>query len=192
MSKDTKQQILTEAMQLFALQGTEGVSMRILADKVGISSSVIYHHFPDKNVLLKEAYDVTNLQLGKYRRELPQTSNASEMLKQRIYFQLDHADKIVFILKYFLSQRLHLQKVKNGYVPDKATKHIEEVLAFGKSTGEFYVEDIEKDAKVMTHAINGFVLEFFPATLTKKEKKSLVTLIQKFLLRALMKGGEKI
>jgi AcrR family transcriptional regulator len=191
MSKDTKQHILKQAMQLFALQGSEGVSMRILADKVGISSSVLYHYFSDKNVLLKEAYYITNATLGSARAALPSTTTAEDMLRQRILFQLDHAEEIVFVLKYFLSQRPMLPKVKKGYVPEKATLHIEEVLEHGKKTGEFHVDDIEEDAKVITHAINGFVLEFYPATLSKKEKEALATLIQKFLLRALMKGGEK-
>jgi AcrR family transcriptional regulator len=192
MSSDTKQNILSKAMRLFALHGSDGVSMRILADEVGIASSVIYHYFEDKNVLLKEAYDITNTNLGKYRSALPVKTTAVDMLKQRIIFQLDHAEEIVFVLKYFLSQRSTLPKVKNGYVPDKATLHIEEVLEFGNKTGEFSIKDVEEDAKVITHAINGFVLEFYPAKLSKKEKEALANLIQKFLLRALMKGGEKI
>lgn len=192
MSNDKKQEILSTAMKLFALQGSEGVSMRVLADQVGTASSVLYHYFPDKNVLLKEAYDVTNKSLGMHRANLPKTVSAVDMLRQRIIFQLDHAEEIVFVLKYFLTQRPQLPKIKNGYVPEKATRHIEEVLEYGKNTGEFRVGNVAEDAKVITHAINGFVLEFYPATLTSKEKEALVNLIQKFLLRALTKGGEKI
>ena len=192
MKLDRKQQIIDKTIHLFALQGYEGVSMRILADEVGIASSVLYHYFSDKNVLLKEIYTITNTNLGKHRAELPPTKNANDMLMQRIMFQLDHAEEIVYVLKYFLSQRRFLSKFKTGYVPPKTTQHIEEVLAFGQKTGEFYVLDIELDAKVITHAINGFILEYYPAKLTKKEKDVLADLMHNFLLRALVKGGEKI
>lgn len=191
MKIDRKQEIIQQTIHLFALQGYEGVSMRILADKVGIASSVLYYYFPDKDVLLKEVFDSTNLALGKARKELPQSKTAKEMLRQRIIFQLDHAEEIVFVLKYFLAQRRFLPKVKSGYVPDKTTLHIEEVLRFGQETKEFAIENVELDAKVITHAINGFILEYYPAKLTVKEKDELVTLIHTFLLRALMKGGEK-
>ena len=97
--------------------------------------------------------------------------------------------------KYFiyLSQNkpLTFKKYKNGYVPDKSALHIEEVLRFGIQTGEFTLKNLEDDAKVMTHAINGFLLEYYPHSPTGKEKKDLINRIYSFLIRAL-KGGEKI
>lgn len=192
MSKDRKQEIINKTIHLFALQGYEGVSMRNLADEVGIASSVLYHYFSDKNVLLKEVFDETNINLGKYRATLPVLDKASDMLKQRIIFQLDHAEEIVFVLKYFLHERRNLPKFKSGYVPEKTTRHIEEVLELGQKTGEFQIKDTALDAKVITHAINGFILEYYPAKLEENEKEEIATMIHTFLMNALTKGGEKI
>jgi AcrR family transcriptional regulator len=46
--------ILDAARELFALHGSEGVSMRGIAQKIEYSSTVIYQHFKDKETLIKE------------------------------------------------------------------------------------------------------------------------------------------
>jgi len=48
---DTRDSILENAKQLFAVQGYEGLSMRDLARALNMSASVIYHYFPDKEAL---------------------------------------------------------------------------------------------------------------------------------------------
>lgn len=191
MKPDTKQLILQKAVQSFALSGYEGFSIRILAEQIPITPSVIYHYFEDKDALLKEMFDQLNKNLGSTRSRLPKKATASEMLKQRIEFQLDNQESIVAVLKYYLAYRDTFKKFKNGYVPDKSALHIEEVLRFGMETKEFSVENLEDDAKVITHAINGFLLEYYPHIPQGKEKRALVDRIFSFLIRAL-KGGENI
>jgi hypothetical protein len=112
------------------------------------------------------------------------------MLKQRIEFQIDNQEAIVAVLKYYLAYRKKFKKFKNGFVPDKSALHIEEVLKYGLVTKEFIVDNLEDDAKVITHAINGFLLEYYPHVPKGKEKDELVCRIYQFLIRAL-KGGEK-
>lgn len=51
----SKEKILNEAIALFAQKGYTGLSMRQLAQKVGISVAAIYHHYPDKQSLYLEA-----------------------------------------------------------------------------------------------------------------------------------------
>ncbi len=188
--KNTKEIILKKATEIFAAQGYESFSIRNLADEIPLAPSVLYHYFKDKDALLKEMFDSTNRLLGLRRVKLPIPETASEMLKQRIEFQLDNCDEIVAVLKYYLAYRKDFEKFKNGFVPDKSALHIEEVLEFGKSTGEFKIEDLEDDAKVITHAINGFLLEYYPYKPKGKEKEELIERIYSFLIRAL-KGGEK-
>lgn len=55
MSGDTREYILEVAIPLFATQGYSKVSMRHLAESVGISGASIYHHFPDKQSLYLDA-----------------------------------------------------------------------------------------------------------------------------------------
>lgn len=187
----TEDKILQQTIKLFAEQGYGGVSIRNIARNVNIAPSVLYHYFPDKDTLLKAMFDKINTELGTERSELPVTATASEMLKQRIIFQLDHAAEIVAVLKFYLAYRNIFHKIPTGFVPDKAYLHIKEVFEFGIITGEFAPVNISEQAKVITHAINGFVLEYYPFIPEGKEKEDLVEQIHKFLIRAIAKGGEK-
>lgn len=47
----SKEEILDIAIPLFAESGYSAVSMRIIAQKVGISAAALYHHFPNKQSL---------------------------------------------------------------------------------------------------------------------------------------------
>jgi AcrR family transcriptional regulator len=51
----SKEEILAIAIPLFAGAGYNGVSMRTLAENIGISGAALYHHFPDKQTLYLSA-----------------------------------------------------------------------------------------------------------------------------------------
>lgn len=185
----TKDTILHKAIKNFAISGYEQFNIRDLAREIPVAPSVLYHHFKDKDTLLHEMYLYINTTLGKKRKALSTPASASDMLKQRIEFQIDNSEMIVAVLKYYLSHRKNFKKFKDGFVPDKSSLHIEEVLTYGLKTKEFSVNNLEDDAKVITHAINGFLLEYYPYKPTKLEKEKLVLKIHNFLIRAL-RGGE--
>jgi vacuolar-type H+-ATPase subunit I/STV1 len=131
-------------------------------------------------------YQHINTSLGQARALLPQTATADEMLRQRVAFQIDHAREIVAVLKYYLTYRSAFGYTGHGFVPEKAYEHMREVLARGQGTGEFAINDLDTEAKVMTHAVNGFLLEYHPYSPQGEEKKQLVETITGFLLRALV------
>lgn len=187
--KTTKKIILEKAAHHFALNGYEEFSIRTLAKEIPIAPSVLYHHFADKDALLKQMYLSLNKSLGEKRATLAPTKSASDMLRQRIEFQLDNEEAIVAVLKYYLSYRKFFKKFKGGFVPDKSSLHIEEVLIRGEKTGEFKIDNLTDDAKVITHCINGFLLEYYPYIPKGQEKIQLVEKIHTFLIRAL-KGGD--
>jgi AcrR family transcriptional regulator len=191
MTKISSTLLLEKAAELFSVSGYDAFSIRTLAQRIPITPSVIYHYYDDKDSLLKAMFDYANRQLGQARAELPHPKSASKMLMQRIEFQLDHADLIVAVLKYYLTYRNKFPRFEVGFVPDKSSLHIEEVLEYGVKTGEFVVDDLKKDAKVITHAINGFLLEYYPYRPEGKEKKELITTIYTFLVRALRGGDNK-
>ena len=186
----TRDIIIQKTTSLFAKNGYENFSMRTLAQDIPLAQSVIYHYFPDKDSLLRTMFETLNTSLGQKRRALVEPTTASDMLMQRIEFQLDNAEAIVAVLKYYLAYRRTFMKFEGGFVPDKSSLHIEEVLTKGLNTGEFYVDDLKKDAKVITHAVNGFLLEYYPDIPKGKARKELCQTIHNFLIRALMKGGE--
>lgn len=185
--EETPDIILKEATKLFAREGYGRLSMRTLAQKVKIAPSVLYYYFKDKNTLLTSMFDYVNTNLGLARAKLPPAHNSSSMLKQRIEFQLNHAEEIVAVLKFYLAYRKRFKKIPTGFVPDKGYLHIEEVLTYGINKKEIESTDIKESAKVITHAINGFLLEYYPEIPTDKEKIDLINTIHKFLWRAIKK-----
>lgn len=66
---ETRQQILVEARDLFLKKGLAGVSMRAVAEGVGVSATALYRHFSDKDELLAsllgEAFGTFGSYLGR-------------------------------------------------------------------------------------------------------------------------------
>jgi AcrR family transcriptional regulator len=187
MTKDTKERIEKEAILLFTKGGYEALSMRSLAGYSGVGLSSIYYFFKDKDILLKEIFEKLSKELGKERAKLPTRKTAQKMLEDRVNFQFEHIEKVIFILKYYLHFRPQFLRLDSGYIPEKGYLHINEVIEKGLQTGEYKSKDPVEDAKVMAHAINGFLLEYFPETPKGKELKKVTSSISNFLNRAMQK-----
>ena len=187
MTKATKLTILATAKRLFALYGYEGFSMRTLAQESGVGLSSIYHFFNDKDEVLREIFKNTSKELGIARAKLSAKSSAQQMLYDRIKFQFLHIEEVVFVLKFYLHFRPDFLRLTTGYVPKKAYLHIEEVLEVGVASGEFTIaaSEVGKEAKVIAHAINGFLLEYYPDPPKGKKLAELCSSIHMFLLRSL-------
>lgn len=50
---DTKEKIIQESLKLFSINGFEAVSIRTIADAVGIGNSALYKHFSSKQEILE-------------------------------------------------------------------------------------------------------------------------------------------
>ena len=187
MKNTTRSTIIQTAKPLFANSGYEGFSMRTLAEASNVSLSSIYHFFADKDALLKEIFDTTNTELGVIRAQLPKDETANRMLYNRIIFQFEHIEDVIFVLKYYLHFRKQFLKLNSGYIPSKGYLHIEEVLRKGFVNNEFAItaEDIPTHSKVIAHAINGFLLEYYPNPPQGRELHEVVKIIHTFLMRSL-------
>ena len=187
MTVTTKHHITRTAKSLFAKNGYEGFSMRTLAKASGVGLSSIYHFFNDKDEILNEIFTATSKELGVARAKLPKSNSAEVMLLDRIKFQFIHIEDVVFVLKYYLHFRPDFLKLSSGYLPSKAYLHIEEVLKVGVMNGEFNIKssEINKESKVIAHAINGFLLEYYPNPPKKAELEELTSSIHLFLMRSL-------
>jgi AcrR family transcriptional regulator len=183
----TRDKIIKQVAKLFAEGNMDEVSMRKLAKEVDVVPSVLYYYFPTKVSLLQAMYEESNRILGEKRAKLPIPKTANEMLRQRIEFQLDNAELIVSVLKFYLAFREKFPKLAAGYLPDKTYLHIKEVLQYGVSTGEFADEEIDDQSRVMVHAINGYLLEYFPQMPKGKDRERVVNELHTFLHRSIIK-----
>lgn len=194
MPKESKELIIKTATQLFAVSGYEGFSMRSLSEKSGLGLSSIYHFFKDKDVLLKEIFIQLSRDLGTKRAALPHRKTASKALEDRIKFQFENIENVVFVLKYYLHFRDDYEKHSDGYLPAKAYLHIDEVLVQGIETGEFLInkDDLVDESKVIAHAINGFLLEYYPHQPKGRELNQLIRSIHRFLMRSLTNQMQEV
>ncbi|WP_462316862.1 TetR/AcrR family transcriptional regulator, partial [Methanobrevibacter sp.] len=59
---NTKERIFDASLDLFSKRGYDSVSLREIADEVGIRKSSIYSHYPSKEAILMDIFDYfTNL-----------------------------------------------------------------------------------------------------------------------------------
>lgn len=172
----TDEHIRSVVKRLFSVYGYEGISMRILAKESGVGLSSIYHFFGDKDILLHEVYIETNRNLGVKRGLLPKHASAEKMLAQLIEFQFKHIEDIVYVLKYYLHFRTDFRKLSTKTLPAKSLLHVEEVIRIGIKTGEFHIpeSDISSKARVISHTINGYLLEYFPDVPDPKELQEII------------------
>lgn len=63
-------EILEAAERIFVAEGYEGATIRKIADEVGVSSTALYMHFPDKSAILLEICEETIKVLLQRNREI--------------------------------------------------------------------------------------------------------------------------
>ena len=180
-----RDEIISVCTHVFAKSGYDGLSMRSFAAEMGCSLSALYHYYPSKDSLLKDMFHTVNARLGIKRNNLPHVDTLNDMLYQRVVFQFKHAEEVVAVLKYYMHYRKQFEKHARGFLPLKAHSHIEEVLQIGIKNGDIFITDVDGEAKLIAHLINGFVLEYFPELPKGTELVKLATDITNFVMRAL-------
>lgn len=176
--------IRQHAKRIFATQGYEGLSMRALSTASGVGLSSIYHFFADKDVLLLDIYNRTNTLLGVERAKLPLRKNVVQIFKDLVAFQFDHMEDVVFVLKYYLHYRQNFLEMPERILPPKAYLHIEQAIYKGIASGQLAIpaSEIAIRSRVATHAINGFLLEYYPYQPPAAERRMLVENVTDFIV----------
>lgn len=185
METNTKSKILNITKKMFASQCQKRLSMRDLAEKTNISPSVIYHYFQDKDILLRQMFDHIQSDLEVKIRKIKPKKTAAAQLEQYILFQMNHAEDIVSTLKYYLMYRKSFNKQQGGYIPKQTYIHIKKILEHGNKNKEFNIKDTEAKAKIIAHAINGFIMEYYPQKPNSKEIKRILLSIHRLILKSL-------
>jgi AcrR family transcriptional regulator len=90
-SENLRDRIIVAAQELFMDSGVEGVSMRKVADKVGVTAPAIYRHFEDKDELLGELINVGLQILQTYLEPALTAETPLERLRQLIDRYFDFA-----------------------------------------------------------------------------------------------------
>ena len=182
MNISTKDKILDVTVAMMASMDPNNISIRLVSKSSGVQPSVIYHHYDNKDALLKAAFLKAQTDVRDALLSLKPLTDISQMLTQRLNYHFDNFLGIAAMLRYFLAFKSNGGE-PGSYIPEQAYLHIKEVIDKGLGQGVYFTSDSARDSRVIVHSLNGFLLENFP--LNSKIRDRLVNDIQPFIERAL-------
>ena len=91
MSDDIKSRIVGAARALYFDRGPEAVTMRAVAERVGVTATALYRHFADKDALLREVVGEGSRLLGSHLFRALEASTPLERLRATAMAYLDFA-----------------------------------------------------------------------------------------------------
>ncbi|HYR09954.1 MAG TPA: TetR/AcrR family transcriptional regulator, partial [Longimicrobium sp.] len=91
MSDDIKSRIVAAARALYFERGPEAVTMRAVAERVGVTATALYRHFADKEALLKEVVGEGSRLLGSHLFRALEAPTPLERMRATALAYLDFA-----------------------------------------------------------------------------------------------------
>ena len=124
MAKDTKERILTAALEMFAQNGYAGTNLRELAASLGMGKSSLYRHFTSKEEIWNTLLDAMIAYYGERfgsPEHLPPAPESPEGLVAMTMRMVDftvHDEKIIMTRKV-----LAIEQFRDDRARDLASKH---------------------------------------------------------------------
>lgn len=157
--QELRQAILAAAQELFLANGYEGLSMRLVAEKIGYTPTTIYLYFTDKDDLifavLDQAYDRFTADLeGAYRSNDDPLLRLRSLARAYIDFALQNQEAYQLI---FMQRPDFLLKWKAGTrEPRAASLYIlREAIERAQHAGIIEAGDVELQADVFWAGVHG-------------------------------------
>ena len=124
MAKDTKERILTAALEMFSQKGYEGTNIRELSASLGLVKSGVYKHFESKeaiwNALLDRMIAYYGERFGSAER-LPPVPDSREGLVELTMRMVNITVRDEMIVK--TRKLLAIEQFRDARARDLATKH---------------------------------------------------------------------
>ncbi len=161
-SSDTRQHILEEATRLFVAEGYVGLSMRQLAEQVGVSKAGLYYHFKDKETLFLAILTDNLLEIEKIINQARNQDAPVATKIRRIFTGIFHrSPEQQAIIRLASQESGHLspaaRRAFRQLYHQKFTAQIQGILQEGVSSGELR----EMDARHATWILLGMMYPYF-------------------------------
>lgn len=154
----TQEALMRETMKIVAEVGLDGLSMRQVADRVGVSNSIIYQYFNTKENLLYECFMSFNREIISFFRNVV----VDKSLKGRKLLQFIHDEWVKYF--YFMIENDYKSMFYYAY---RDSIYLDKVLsannqAVAKDTANFFqmIEDVMKNAKIKEKINNDYLWLF--------------------------------
>jgi AcrR family transcriptional regulator len=153
--------ILDKAKCLFIQHGYHGLSMREIAEEVGVSKAALYYHFKDKEELF---IAVLNQNLDKTGEEIDaiqsSSTTSSEMIVKFIEYVLNQPAEQRAVIRLGTQEISQLnvesRKMFNETYHQKFTGKVQEIFQSGMKNGEFK----SMDPDIATWALLGLLYPY--------------------------------
>jgi AcrR family transcriptional regulator len=176
----TKEMIVEEANVLFLEKGFHGVSMRSIAQKLGVSHGALYYHFDSKTEMFQAIVERYFDMLNKKLEESKQLKGSDGTLFVLLGF-------IEFGLTYQTPYQFMFMKIDEKLdpllfsAPNISLEKFHETLQY-LNNYQLRTQDIQSTFI----ALHGFVSHYIGRTVTFKEAEEAAKAYCKFLVKALV------
>jgi AcrR family transcriptional regulator len=161
-NRQVRQKILDAARALLLAEGVEGFSMRKLASRIGYTATGIYHHFADKDEVLRSLLDADfrafRSALGRFGRVDDPIERIQRMGIEYVNFAERYPDH--YRLVFMTPPATHMEGgLKRGDPSEDAyaflSKSVAEAFAAGRFRSEF--KDVDQLAQIIWASVHGLV-----------------------------------
>ncbi|MCL2069698.1 MAG: TetR/AcrR family transcriptional regulator [Treponema sp.] len=199
----TKELIFDNFIELTSTFGYENVTMRDIADKVGIQVASIYNHFDTKAKILEYAYDYglkhqyDNRKPVDEMKKLIETADAQELIQALVYtFESEDQKKYVrmVLITKIIFMRLFQDPVANSMfaeINNSNAEYIVSILEHGISLGRIDPDfDLNTFSDILLGALQIMGIKSFAGTQAYvvnqlDQEKRILRLVTRLLSTAL-------
>jgi len=185
MPADTYQTILQVARRLFVQQGYTATSMRQVAEQAGIGKATIYHHFPDKETILKALLDDTqakmNQALQAVRVEREPRRRIQVAAEASIHFLYEAADILQVARREVPAWRDEMVRHFAGFFHEYIAL-LAEAFRKGAEQGIFRPVDPQETARVFMTMVQGtFAMAYLIGERADSPEQAVTSMLDVFL-----------
>jgi AcrR family transcriptional regulator len=127
-----RQELLTQSFDLFAKKGYASITMRQLAEGLGVSTGTLYHYFPSKRVLFEQLIDQLSQQdMLRATAELKDSQTLTERIHLVGEFLAENEDyflKQTYLMMDFY-QHEDFEKIRNNAAFQKAYERYQQAIS---------------------------------------------------------------
>ena len=156
---DTKTNIRRAALRLFAERGYSAVSMRELAEAVGMRQGGLYNHFPGKQALLVDLMETHILALLQALQETMDGREGPEdrfraFVRNHVAYHLDFPDDV--FLAYMEIRSLEPEnRARIVALRDSYEAVLRDILMKGQADGLFRIDDAAVFSRMLLSMMTG-------------------------------------